>query len=94
VNEIGHMKLDCIRFGYIAVGSKCTFEVLTSGTGNCCLLGCDALSRRLSLVVVVTSNVSKGPFSGLAFCPDLEAAETPCSQLPGYMAFHHRRQKC
>jgi len=74
VNEIGHMKFNCIRFGYIAAGSKCTFEVLTSGIGDCCLLGYDAVSRRRS-IVVVTSNVSKGPF-GLAFCPDLEAAET------------------
>jgi len=72
VNEIGQMKIDCIRFGYIEVGSKCTYEVLTSGTGDCCLLGCDAMSRRRSLMVV-TSNVSKGPF-GFAFCPDLEAA--------------------
>jgi hypothetical protein len=76
VSEIGQMKIDCTRFGYIEVGSAhmCTFEVLTSGTGHCCLLGCDAVSRRRSLVVV-TSKVSKEPF-GLAFCPDLEAAET------------------
>ena len=69
---IGQVKIDCIRFGYIEVGSKCTFEVLTSGTGDCRLLGCDAVSRTRSLIAV-TSNVSKGPF-GLAFCPDLEAA--------------------
>jgi hypothetical protein len=72
VNEIGQMKIDCIRFGYIEVGSKCTFEVLTSWTGDYCLLGCYAVSRRRSLIVV-TSNVSKGAFDR-AFFPYLEAA--------------------
>lgn len=75
VNEIGQMEIDCIRFGYIKVGSKCTFEVLTSGTGNCCLPGCDAVSRRC-ILIIVTSNVSKEPF-GLAFCLELEAAGPP-----------------
>jgi len=72
IDEIGQLKIDCIRFGYLDVGSKCTLQVLTSGTGDICLLGRDAVSRRRSLILV-TSNVSKGPF-GRAFFPDLEAA--------------------
>ena len=84
VNEIGQMKIDCIRFGYIEVGSKCTFEVLTSGTGDCCLLGCDAVSRRRSLIVV-TSNVSKGPF-GHAFFLYLEAARPSETLVANFQA--------
>ena len=72
VNEMGQMKIDCIHFCCIEVGSRCTFEVLTSVTAVCFLLRCDAVSRRRSLMVV-TSNISKGLF-GLALYPDLEAA--------------------
>jgi hypothetical protein len=71
-SEVGQIKIECIPFCYIEVGSKCTFESVTSVTGDCSLLGCDAVSRGRSLIIV-TSNVSKGPF-GLAFCPDLQAA--------------------
>jgi hypothetical protein len=51
---------------HLCRGSKYKFEVLTLVTGDSCLLGCDALSCRRSLVV---TTVSKGPF-GLTSCPE------------------------